>query len=297
MSDDAPNTSSPTATPEPTPTPEAPATIDSRSETTVSKKWLIKTAIMALGVFLLGMWGLYDALVVYPNRGIRAAEYLEYQYLSQYEKERGSVDERAAIKDPAAELTRLDARLKEFGSLNEAERPLHGWLIQLKLTGRLKPTFTDLPRQDPNAKQGDPNFGQQLTGSTRLRDLEKAWTTSDGTAKSASTLDWYDIPSQWLIMILGTAGGLYMFLIIARVLGKKFRFNHSTQTLTLADGNTITAADIAEFDKRKWHKFYINLIIKPTHPTLANKNIELDLLRYEPLESWILALERQSKAS
>ncbi|MGH7132453.1 MAG: hypothetical protein ACREJO_10960, partial [Phycisphaerales bacterium] len=52
------------------------------------------------------------------------------------------------------------------------------------------------------------------------------------------------------------------------------------------DGKTIVPADIAEFDKRKWDKFYVTINLK------GGEARKLDLLRYVPLEEWVLAMER-----
>jgi hypothetical protein len=37
---------------------------------------------------------------------------------------------------------------------------------------------------------------------------------------------------------------------------------------------------------------YVHLTIKPEHATLGGKTLEFDLLRYVPLEEWILEMER-----
>jgi hypothetical protein len=44
---------------------------------------------------------------------------------------------------------------------------------------------------------------------------------------------------------------------------------------------------INEVDKRKWHKFFVFLKLADNSP-----EIKLDLLRYSPLEDWVLEMEK-----
>ena len=60
----------------------------------------------------------------------------------------------------------------------------------------------------------------------------------------------------------------------------------------LPGGQKVGPGDIAEFDKRKWDKFLVTLTIKDSHPTLGGQRVVVDLYRHEPVEDWILAMER-----
>ncbi len=63
-------------------------------------------------------------------------------------------------------------------------------------------------------------------------------------------------------------------------------------TLGLPGGHSLTPADLTDVDKRKWDKFFVSLVVKPGHATLGGKEVALDLLRYEPLEDWVLEMEK-----
>lgn len=260
-----------------TPTTESATATTSR----VSRKWTLK--MIAIAVFLggFGLWGLYDATVAYPRRGERAAEFLEFQYLENFRQSRPPLDHRAGIADPAAEL----ARLRENSTADLADCAARTWLEQLALVGRLDgPTATAIPRTDfrgaaiPDAE-------------ARLRDLAQRFTTGEQT-KAPSPLSRWDIPVQWLITAAGLGLGLWMLVLVVRVKAKSFAFDPATMRLTLPGGASFVPGDVEDFDKRKWHKFYVTVRIKPGHPDLGGKGVELDLLRYEPVEEWVLAMER-----
>lgn len=252
----------------------------------VSPKWVRRMVIIAAVLIAFGFWGLYDAAVAYPRRGEKASLYLEYQFLQQLDQRRELLDLRAAIKDPQGELERLRTRLKD-GVANDAERACLTWLESLDLVGRLDAaSATDIPRDD---------FRGERVESVRSRydALTRQFTTAQGgSADIPSPLSRWDIPVQWLIMAGGYAIGGYILLLIVRVRGKTYAFDPATMRLTLPDGGAITPADLADVDKRRWHKFYCTLVVKGEHPTHAGRSIELDLMRYEPVEEWVLTMER-----
>lgn len=246
----------------------------------VSRKWTLK--MIAIAVFLggFGLWGLYDAMVAYPKRGERASEFLEFQYLENYKQARPPLDNRAGFADPANELQRL--RGATTGDL--ADRAAKTWLESLVLIGRLGPAATAIPRTDFRGTKVD-------DAESRLKDLAQRYTTG-GQSKAPSPLSKWDIPVQWLIMAVGVGLGLWMLVLIAKVKAKTFTFEPGTMRLGLPDGTSFVPGDVEDFDKRKWHKFYVTVKIKPEHKDLGGKNVELDLLRYEPVEEWVLAMER-----
>jgi hypothetical protein len=264
-----------------TDTPQAP-----QERSHLSRKWTLKIGIIAIALIAFGLWGLYDAVIRYPARGSQAAEFLEFRYLDQLNTDHNLY--KATIDDPAAKLTDLEKRAKE-STPSPADQALHAWLDQLVIIGKLQPEATKIPRTDfRKDDKGQPIYVGDP--SQRHRDLRTKWTASSVTPPPP--LNRFDILMQWLIVAGGVgAGGWLLFLIIAAKT-KVYRWDPASQTLTLPGGGSITPTDIAEFDKRKWHRLFITLKIKPTHPQLGGKDIEIDLLRFEPVEEWVLAMEK-----
>lgn len=252
----------------------------------VSQKWSLRMVLISVVLIGFGAWGLFDATYAYPNRGSQAAEWFEYQYLDQYKAKHGVLDSRAGISDiPAAraDLTRR-AALSDPNSLDATEQR---WLDSLALIGKTDAaTATAIPRDDfRGVRVADAN--------ARYAELAKHWNTSAGAAKSPSALSTFDIPVQWVITFAGFGIGLYLILLIVRVRSKVFTFDPITQRLTLPGGSSFAPSDIDDVDKRRWHKLFVDIRIKPGHAgNLAGKVIPLDLLRYEPVEDWVLGMER-----
>ena len=269
--------------------PADPAAAAPQLRSRLSRKWTIKIGIIALALIGLGVAGLYDALVGYPRRGQNAAEYLEYQYLQQLSSDQS----RASVADPSARLLELNKKEKEGAPLSLTDQTLVRWLEQLKMVGKLEPASasTIIPRTDFRTDdQGKPI--QVKDAGQRLADLKKSWTTSAGTPKQASPLSWMDIPSQWVIVALGLGFGGWLIFVLLSARAKVYRWDPAREVLTLPDGASIAPQDIAEFDKRKWHRLFITLKIKPSHPQLGGKDVTLDLLRFDPVEDWVLAMEK-----
>lgn len=244
-------------------------------QTQINPKWLWKMVIIAVFLVGFGAWGLYDATIAYPKRGINYAEYAEWEYLRTI-KQADSAWDRAAVKDPAAELARLDERLRAKTNVSAIEKTRHEWLQALNVIGHLQPQLTDI---------ADP--------IKRFDQLNTDWTTSSGTAKSSpKKLAGWDIPVQWLITFLGFGLGLYLVGLILVVKRIRYGWEPASQTLTLPSGATLTPADIADFDKRKWHKYLIFLKIRPGVPQVGGQELRFDLLRYARLEEWVLAMEK-----
>jgi hypothetical protein len=247
--------------------------------TTLNRPWLAKMIIFFGVLVFFGFYGLYDATIAYPNRGIRHAAFCEYQYLDAANQQR-LLDRRVSIADPEAEFRRLREAERAGGSrLTELDSLRLAWLRSLSMVGRLQPRFTTI--EDPQA---------------RFAELTTQWTTAQGAGKNApKALAAYDIPVQWVFVVVGFGGGLWMaglFLSVKRI---QYRWDAETQTLYLpASGrdHTLTPADIEEFDKRKWDKFLVFLKIRPDHATLGGRELRLDLYRYGRLENWILAMEK-----
>lgn len=248
---------------------DSPATVHT---TTINRGWMTKMVIIGLFMFGFGFWGLYDALKAYPARGERAASYFQHEFLRQLDaRGDGSILTRSSISDPALDYAQLSER-RASGTLLADDQPKLLWLEQLKLIGKLKPEYTTL-----------------TDARKRLDELKAEWSTSTAAPQE---LSWYDIPAQWLITAVGIGVGIYLFGLIAVVRGTRYGWEPDSQRLHLPSGAILAPSDIEVFDKRRWDKFMIYLRIKPGHQQLGGREIVLDLLRFSPLEEWVLAMER-----
>lgn len=242
--------------------------------TRLNKPWLIKMVLFAAVLIFFGFYGLYDALVAYPERGLRHADFVKYQYLEAAKTEHKLDRRGVSVDDPKTELTRLQKL--ELGRREPLDGPRLDWLDALAVVRQLTPERTKI--DDPDAEYA------------RLKTM---WTTTNGgPVKAPKPLSWYDIPVQWVYVVVGFGGGFWMILHFIAVARQTYRWEPETLTLHLPGDRTLTPADIEEFDKRKWDKFLIFLKIKPTHPTLGGRELKLDLYRYSPLESWVLEMEK-----
>ncbi len=286
--------STPTQVPDAEPAPAPPSEPDpSITVTRPNPKWLRNMVIYIVLCLGIGVWGLIDAMVVYPNRGARAAECFEFQYLDELARSAGSVtNTSASVENPQEVFTRLKAKSGDGGQMTPVETNQFKWLEQLASIGRLKAENTRFPRTDFRHEAGKalevPSAGE------RLNQLRTTWTKLDDKGKPPpySPLSWYDLPSQWLFVAFGFLLGPYLILTVLRVRSRVYRFEHATSTLTLPTGEAVAPGDISEFDKSKWDKVFITLRIRPDHPQLPGKALELDLLRWVPLEEWVLKMER-----
>jgi hypothetical protein len=263
--------------------------------TALARKWTIKMLLIALAMFGLGMWGLLDAVWVYPARGARAAEFLEFRYLEESSKAGTTANDRVSIADPVAAFARLDQRKRANESMTEGETFQRDWLLQLRLIGKLRPENTTYPREDFRTKGGA--RVKVASAFDRLAELRKKYVTGEGSApaKPASPLERYDLPFQWAVMVFGLVVCAWLVLNVLRASRLVYRWLPDHLRLTLPGGERIVPADVAEFDKTEWHKVFITLRIRPEHPQLGGKALRLDLLRYEPLENWVLAMEDSVK--
>jgi hypothetical protein len=245
------------------------------AETTrLNKPWLIKMVAFASILIFFGCYGLYDATIGYPKRGLRYADFCKYQYLDAAKTEHKLDRRGVSVEDPVGELARLEKL--EVGRREPLDPSRLDWLRALSTAHQLKPSLTKI--DDPDAEYA------------RLKTM---WTTASGGAVSApKPLSAFDIWVQWIYVALGLGGGFWMIIHFIAVARFTYRWEAETQTLTLPDGNTLTPGDIEEFDKRKWDKFLIYLKIRPAHATLGGQELLLDLYRYTPLEAWVLEMEK-----
>lgn len=255
--------------------------------------WLIKVGLFLVVLLVFTGWGLYDALLAYPERGERHASWAEYQYLvAAREVDNNEVPgwfyRRASVTDPAAELDRLDAEPAATNNRQDAENPesnrhyeanaqiaREAWLTALQRIGELKPERTTI--ENP---------------VERLRALDERWATDSVKPKP---LAFYDIPSQYVIAVVCGSFAAYLAFLLGSNAVKAYRFDADTFALTLPSGETITPDDMAaRLDKTKWDKFIVGLDVKPSHSTLGGRTIRFDTYRHAKLENWLLAMEEKA---
>lgn len=236
--------------------------------TRLNPRWLVKQFAVAALFSGFGLWGLYDALVVYPARGVAYSQYAKYQYLEQVKRKNSGSFGEVSIADPAAEFQKLH---KEGTELRDpVDKAKLEWLESLAVIHRLTPAEGEI--KDAAAVHAE---------------LDKAFTANG--AGIPKKLEWFDIPSQWAIFVAGGVIGFGMFGFAAVVSRTKYGWDGAT--LTIPGGATLTAAQCEDFDRRKWDKFLMFIRVKNDHPTLAGQELKFDLLRYVPLESWVVEME------
>ena len=242
--------------------------------TRLNPRWLLKQFAVAALFTGFGLWGLYDALAVYPARGLAYAQYTKYQYLEQAKRKAAGASSWGdlSVPDPKGEYERLHKDIE--GEKDPVVRAKHDWLDSLAIVGRLSPADTKVEN-----------------APTEHDALDKKFNATSGTVNIPKKLEWYDIPSQWAIFGVGMLIGGTMFGFAAVVSRTRFGWDPAAQELTLPGGHTLTVPQCEDFDRRKWDKFLMFIKVKPDHPTLAGQELKLDLLRYVPLESWIVEME------
>src|SRR4029079_6362623 len=107
----------------------------SNATTRLNKPWLLKTLISAVVLVGFGLYGLYDATVAYPARGMRFASFQQFQYLEAAVKEH-KLDDRLSVDDPVKELARL--RELDRPRYTPIDGPRRDWLEALETVGQLK---------------------------------------------------------------------------------------------------------------------------------------------------------------
>lgn len=237
-----------------------------RTRTTTTRSWLLKQVAYVVVLLGFGVWGLADALWIYPQQGKAAADHAEMVYLEAWRTAGGM--EKPGVADPAAALADLSARAEGLSGVAKAR---YNWLYALSTAWQLTPANTAIA--DANARYAE--LSQRFQREP-AREPKNPW----------------DIPLQWLIAAAGFVGGLWCLVVLARVLTTKYGWEYEPRRLRLPSGATLVPGDIEEFDKRKWHKFIIFLRVKEGHAQLGGRELKLDLLPFTPLEAWVLEMER-----
>ncbi len=254
---------------------ETPSTpVSDATTTSISRKWLVKMVIFMVALAGLGAWGAADAWIVYPARGEKHAKFMLRDYLGAM-RDAGRLSA-ASVPDPATEL----ARLRTDGTSTDAEAARLGWLTSLSRIHNLTQEEQAMASVGP----GEDALTVFANPRQRLSDLE----TELGTQNVPSALSAYDIPFQYLLVLLGFGGSLAMVVFLIRVAARKFSWDPGEHRLTLPDGRSFTPEQITKVDKRDWHKYFIHLTVEGEG---FDKEVRLDLLRFVPLEQWVLEME------
>lgn len=259
--------------------PQAPEH-DRVQTTRLNRGWVMKMLIFTICLLGLGAWGTLDAFVVYPNRGRSHAKFMLYQYLGRL-NDTGLLLRGADVADPDAELARL--RTDTAIGANSVEAARRDWLLSLSRVHDLA-AITQLNQQELNRRSADPAGGQRAT-PTLFPDARTLLDELHGQLNNAAIpapLNAYDIPLQYLFMVVGFGGGAWILMLLARCSRKTFRFDSAEMRLTLPDGRAFTPAQIKDVDKRDWHKYYLYFTVEG-----LDGEIKFDLLRYTPLEEWL----------
>lgn len=279
---------------------------------TLGRQWLFKTLAFAAVLLGFGIWGLLDATIWYPRRGMLDASYQLKNWL-EAAKGAGTLNATTlSVPDPKSALAELEKRESELratagngtGASKAALADLAKleWLRSLSRAWRLdadvkhlgeseKPTARSL-YFDPKTGAGWAIEGSLGGGGKKIEFVPEAlrenlvakWNTS----KQPSPLSAFDMAFQWVFVVLGLGGGAYLIVVLLRSKAEagRYRFEHETQRLSLPSGANFAPSDVQEFDKRLWHKFFVVVNTKD-----GGKH-KLDLLRFSPVEDWVLAIER-----
>jgi hypothetical protein len=242
--------------------------------------WVRKWLIFGIIVFGFGMWGLYDALVIYPRRGEEDVSYRLKEYLAAADRS-GQISAPGVTGDPKAALAELRGRESSLRSgANESTAPGRTaqadlakleWLAALSRVGQLRPERAGALAPDlANPRETLKTLQTQWTGRERPKPLND-----------------FDLPLQWLFFAIGSLGSLYFAWLILSRRARVFTWDDEAKKLTLPrGGRSITPADLVEVDKRQWHKYYVTL------GTADGTKTTLDLQSHVPVEDWVLEMER-----
>ncbi|RNC82564.1 MAG: hypothetical protein ED559_12535 [Phycisphaera sp.] len=258
--------------------------------TSLARKWVIKMAVFLVVLIGFGIYGLYDAIIAYPNRGEASASWHLHQYLLKANEARllesdlgvpdgmTASEHKADLEERLNDLTQTAAGNSFRAREAAADIARYHWLNSLGVLGRLteERVVSDISDR-PNDK---------------LAELDAEWSN---TTEQPKPLASYDIPVQWAFVVVGLGGGGLLLLHMMRTASRKYTWDPSEMRLGLPGGVSIVPDDVEVFDRRKWDKFLVFLKIKSEHPQLGGKEVKLDLYQYEPLEEWYLAMHRHAR--
>jgi hypothetical protein len=245
-----------------------------RLTTRLNGKWLFKMALFLAALIGLAVWASLDAFWLYPARGRHHADFACRAYLECLSKSGRLLT--ASVADPDSELKALhEAKAMESQTCDAFK---HVWLLSLS---RIR-SLDSVTRENHAAitAAGGPLGVSSLTmfadPNTRL-----------GTANAPKPLSAFDIPLQYVFLVAGAGGALWLALFLVRCHRVSYSYDPAEKRLFLPDGTSFVPAGIAVFDKRDWHKFFVHVTLSEGGPEM-----KFDLLRYLPLEEWLLEMEK-----
>lgn len=265
----------------------------------LARPWLIRIVPMLIVAIGTAVFFYYDAVIGYPVRGEKYAEYARYQYLLKSSEARQQEDrtamnrDRLRIENPKTALSELkesaqrerdsaDAANESSSRHYRAQAALQKrtYLVALQTIGRLNEEPIEFP--DPESAHASP--AEELEAAT-IR-----WNTE----KPPAPLAFYDIPSQWIVGVLATVATGYLAFLMVRTVGRTYTWDPESKRLTLPTGESMVPADLESVDKRKWDKFIVFLGIKASHEKFGGQELRFDLFRHSHLEDWILEMEAEA---
>lgn len=277
---------------------------------TLNKSWLFKMAVFILVTLGFGLWATFDAFYLYPRRGLADASYKLKDLLSAAAATGQLSEAGLAFPDPKAAYAELRGREEELQRRAAASGPdarkaewefrKLEWLGALSRAWRLDATPKPLgdlkATKDASAASlfFDPakGAGYAVSGGTRKdlspTELSTALGSYWNKAAVPSALSTYDMPVQFLFMAVGVGWAAYLVSLVLRCQARArgFAWEPGSMRLTVPGGASFTPADLEDMDKRLWHKYYVTMVLKD------GSRHKLDLLRYVPLEDWVLEMER-----
>lgn len=248
--------------------------------TSLNRSWLLKMGAFLVLLAGFGTWALVDGLVIFPRRGELDASYKLYQYLESARDAGRLTRENVQVENPRQTLAELESKESDLRRAAQGAGIIGGGLsprVAAMEVARLEwlRSLQRVWRLDTAPSRINDDVSAQLS------ELTATWKVN----QPPKPLAGMDLMFQWVFMALGYGGALWIGVVVLRAKGKVFTWDPAEHRLTLPDGLSIVPADVAEFDKRKWHKYYITLALK------NGQSRTLDLLRYVPLEQWVLAME------
>lgn len=276
--------------------------------TTLSRSWLLKIGAFLLLLLGFGVWGTVDAYLLYPKRGLGDASYQFRNFLAAADAAGKLTEANLTIADPKAALRELEDRQDELRSAAKGEtlaaRDAAMNLAKLEYLSSLSRTWRLNPDPKPLGETSKPEASKlvyepatgkgfrivqggartELSPRALAERLDEFWKAN----KPPTPLSGFDMAFQYVFMAVGFGGGLWLILTVLKAASnaKQISWDAGAMKLSLPGGKSVTPSDIADIDKREWHKYFCTLVTK------GGSSHRLDLLRYEPLESWVLELER-----
>lgn len=283
---------------------------ESTIHTTLSRSWLMKTGAFLVLLLGFGIWGTVDALWLYPERGLSEASYKLRTWMASADGAGKLTASTFTINDPAGDLRTLNAKEDELrresrgetgaaraaaadvAKLEYLQSLSRAWRLNsdVKPLGKItKPSVQRLVF-DPKTGQGSILGANGERADLSVRALGEALDGYWKANQPPNPLSGFDMAFQYVFMGVGLLGGAWILftMFAAARRARQIRWDAGARRLHLPAGVSMSAADLTDIDKREWHKFYCTMMTKD------GGRHRVDLLRYEPLEDWVLDLEREA---